>query len=87
MICSNACLFFQQVQKLAGIAPGRGDAVINIDKLDPAYAPYIKEADLIVMQSAIHWPFVPHIAEYRRYYFTKGWQKMAPQPDTTEAFK
>ena len=72
---------------MAGIVPGQGDAVINIDKLDTAWAPYAKNADLIVMQSAIHWPFVPHIPAYRRYYFNGQWNKMEPQPDTRDAFK
>ena len=70
-----------------GLTPGDMDRVVNLDKLQKAWSDYISLADLVVFQSAAHWPSLKQQQYDRRVYVDKDWKLIHPSPSTYDAYR
>ncbi|CAI5494686.1 unnamed protein product, partial [Closterium sp. Naga37s-1] len=73
------------IRKLRVQDPGLGDTAVNLGAFDPQWFDQVQTMDLIVFQSATHWP---HAERWlRRFFVDRKWHRLDPEPDTMTAYK
>ncbi|GJP44189.1 hypothetical protein CLOM_g3578 [Closterium sp. NIES-68] len=73
------------IRKLRVQDPGLGDTAVNLGAFDPQWFDQVQAMDLIVFQSATHWP---HAERWlRRFFVDRKWKKIDPEPGTMTAYK
>ena len=72
------------ISKLKDIHPALGDTAVNLYTFDPAWYKYISLIDMLVMQSATHWPKAE--TWLRRFFVDRQWKLLDPQPDSMTAY-
>ncbi|CAI5521817.1 unnamed protein product [Closterium sp. Naga37s-1] len=73
------------IRKLRVQDPGLGDTAVNLGAFDPQWFDQVQAMDLIVFQSATHWP---HAERWlRRFFVDRKWHRLDPEPDTMTAYK
>ncbi|CAI7837432.1 unnamed protein product [Closterium sp. NIES-53] len=73
------------IRKLRVQDPGLVDTAVNLGAFDPQWFDQVQTTDLIVFQSATHWP---HAERWlRRFFVDRKWHRLDPEPDTMTAYK
>ncbi|CAI5989594.1 unnamed protein product [Closterium sp. NIES-65] len=73
------------IRKLRVQDPGLGDTAVNLGAFDPQWFDQVQAMDLILFQSATHWP---HAERWlRRFFVDRKWHRLDPEPNTMTAYK
>ncbi|GJP51328.1 hypothetical protein CLOM_g10486 [Closterium sp. NIES-68] len=75
----------ETLARFGNTKPALQDTVVNLHKLDPAWAAHLDKVHVIVLQTAADWPAGRDLM--RRYYTDANWNAITPKPSTYGAYE